>query len=95
MSFNPPDNGDESGCLSSGWQYNSGSDYTSGEFLSVAPVYSFTWDTRHADVSGLGGVQDDIQVRFKVRNTVTQDVDTYDIDSQEYLTSESFTVNNP
>jgi hypothetical protein len=93
--FNPPINGDSSGCLSPGWQDNSVSNYTAGETLSAAPQYSFTWDTLHADVSGLGGLQNDIQIRFKVRNTVTQGIDTYYIDSQEYVTSESFTVNNP
>jgi hypothetical protein len=96
FSFNPPLNGDSSGCLSSGWQDNSGSNYTSGETLGAAPQYSFTWDTLHADVGGdlTGVLNNDVQIRFKVRNTVTQDVDTYYIDSLEYLTSESFTVDN-
>jgi hypothetical protein len=94
--FNAPLNGDSSGCLSFGWQDDSGSNYTSGEFLSAAPGYSFTWDTLHADMGGdlTGVLNNDVQVRFKVRNTVTQDVDTYYIDSREHLTSESFTVDN-
>ena len=94
--FNAPLNGDSSGCLSPGWQDNSGSNYTTGETYGVASAYSFTWDTLHPEMAGdlTGVLNNNVQIRFKVRNTVTQDVDTYYIDSRESLTSESFTVDN-
>ena len=93
--FNAPTNADSSGCLSSGWTDNSGSNYTAAESFADATAYSFTFDTDHADVTGLDSVdQNDVQIKFTLRNTLTQDATTYYVDSREEAVSASFTVDN-
>ncbi len=81
-----PTGGDGSGSLSSGWTNNSGSNYTSAVDFT-GPVYSFTFNTKHADVSGINGTdQDDIRIRFTVNDGV--------LDSTSPAASENFTVDD-
>jgi len=84
--WNAPNNGDASLSLSSGWTNNSGSNYTSAVDFT-GPVYSFTFNTKHADVSGINGTdQDDIRIRFTVNDGA--------LDSTSPAASENFTVDD-
>ena len=90
-----PTNGDASGCLSGGWPDNSGSNYTAAADFAGAPAYGFTWNTLHADVSGHFPPSPTVRIRFEIKDTVTQGMDTYYLDSVSFVTSEGFTVSNP
>lgn len=85
-----PDNGDTSAALSANWNDNGGGGWTTDITLAAAPAHSFTFNTKHADVTAvqaLDGVdQSDIQIRF-VLNDGT-------VDSVNPVTSESFRVDN-
>jgi hypothetical protein len=96
LSFQAPANGDESESLSAGWKDNGGSGYEAGLTFADAPGYSFNWDTLHADTAAdfAGQLHNNVQVRFRVRNSATQDVTTYLLDSVSFVTSENFTVDN-
>lgn len=84
--WNPPTNNDASGSLSTGWTNNSGSNYTSAADFS-GPVYSFTFNTKHADVSGINNTdQNDIRIRFTVNDGVA--------DSALPATSDYFAVDD-
>ena len=68
-SWSAPSSGDSSTCLSSGWKNNGGSKYSSAPTFATAPVHSFTFDTKHADVIGLNETdQGDVRVRFTVHD---------------------------
>ena len=80
--FNAPTNGDASLALSSNWSNNS---YLSATDFS-GTTYSFTFNTKHADVIGFAGVdQSDVMIRFKVNDGA--------VDSG-FVTSDAFRVNN-
>jgi CSLREA domain-containing protein len=86
--WNAPTNGDASESLSTNWTDSDGggTGYTSATDWS-GTVHSFTFDTKHADVSGMDGVdQSDVQIRF----TLNDGTD----DSASPVTSESFQVDN-
>ena len=79
-------------CLSGSYWSSS---YTGASTFAGASDMTFTFDTTCVGLTGLDGVaQDDVQIRFKVKDTITQDDDTWYISSEEYATSESFTVDN-
>jgi hypothetical protein len=82
-----PTNGDNSGSLSTGWGNNNVSGYSSAPSFASAQDHSFTFATKHPDVSGLNGVdQSDVRVRFTINDG------TYD--SVLPVSSESFRVDN-
>jgi hypothetical protein len=55
--------------LSSGWKNNGGSTYSSAPTFANAPEHSFTFDTKHTDVTGLNGTdQGDVRIRFTVHD---------------------------
>jgi hypothetical protein len=82
-----PSNGDTSGSLSSGWHNNGGSAYSSAPTFASAQDHSFTFTTKHPEVSGLNGVdQSDVRVRFTVNDG------TYD--SVLPVASQNFRVDN-
>jgi hypothetical protein len=82
-----PTNGDSSGSLSNGWGNNNGSGYTSAPTFAGAQDHTFTFATKHADVSGLNGVdQSDVRVRFTINDG------TYN--SVLPIASEDFRVDN-
>ncbi|MCK9555386.1 Ig-like domain-containing protein [bacterium] len=93
--WNAPVNGDASACLTGYWQaddqdYN-GPFYEGATLFSNASEYSFTWNTKHADLSGLDNVdQDDIKIRFKIKDWNTQGVFPNDV--KYYLYSKAYTV---
>jgi hypothetical protein len=82
-----PSNGDSSASLGGGWPDNGGTDYSSGTDWS-GTIHSFTFDTKHADVSAdFNGVdQSDVQIRFRVNDGLE--------DSAAYATSENFQVDH-
>ena len=83
--WNAPTNGDVSLSLATNWE-NNGSSYTSAADWT-GTVHSFTFDTDHADVTGISGTdQSDIQVRFTVNDSA--------LDSAAPATSESFQVDD-
>jgi hypothetical protein len=85
--WSAPTNGDSSGCLSSGWQDKGGAKYSSATSFNDAEVHSYTFNTKHQDVTGLEGEdQSDVQIRFTVNDG------TYD--SLSPVTSEDFRVDN-
>jgi len=85
--WSTPTGGDTSGCLSNGWLDNSGSRYTSGGNFDAAEEHSFTFNTKHGDVTGLDGEdQSDVQIRFTVNDGA--------YDSVSPVTSEDFPVDN-
>ncbi|MBW2339730.1 MAG: fibronectin type III domain-containing protein [Deltaproteobacteria bacterium] len=85
--WNAPTNGDTSGSLSAGWQNNTGSKYSSAPAFSSAQDHSFTFNTRHQDVTGLNEIdQSDVRVRFTINN------ETYN--SIVPVTSENFRADN-
>lgn len=85
-SWAAPTNGDVSGSLSAGWTNNSGVNYTSALDFT-GPVYSFTFNTKHADVSGINGTdQSDIRIRFTVNDGT--------IDSASPAQSDNFSVDD-
>ncbi|MBF0431516.1 MAG: hypothetical protein HQK83_09570 [Fibrobacteria bacterium] len=68
-SWNAPTNSDVSEALSTNWESNS---YTSAASFGAASEFNFTFNTKHADLSGLNGVdQSDVQVRFTVNDATT------------------------
>jgi len=82
-----PSNGDSSTSLSTGWKNNNGSGYSSAATFGSAQDHAFTFSTKHADVTGLNGVdQSDVRVRFIINDG------TYD--SMQPAASESFRVDN-
>jgi len=82
-----PTNGDSSGSLSTGWRNNNGSEYSSAPTFASAQDHTFTFTTKHPDVSGLNGAdQSDVRVRFTIND------ETYD--SVLPVTSENFRVDN-
>jgi hypothetical protein len=82
-----PTNGDTSGSLSTGWGNNNGSGYSSAPTFAGAQDHTFTFTTKHPEVSGLNGVdQSDVRVRFMINDG------TYD--SVLPVTSENFRVDN-
>jgi len=82
-----PANGDASNSLSSGWLNNSGAGYTSASSFASAQDHSFTFATKHPDVTGLDGAdQSDVRVRFTINDG------TYD--SVLPATSGAFQVDN-
>ena len=83
-SWNAPTNGDTSTSLSTNWEDN-GTSYSSAAGWS-GTVHNFTFDTDHADSSGMAGVdQSDIQIRFIVNDGTIDSAAT---------TSQNFRVNN-
>ena len=81
-----PTNGDVSGSLSAGWTNNSSLNYTSALDFS-GPVYTFTFNTKHADVSGINGTdQSDIRIRFTVNDGA--------LDSAAPAQSDNFSVDD-
>jgi hypothetical protein len=85
--WNAPTNGDTSGSLSAGWQNNTGSKYSSAPAFASAQDHSVTLNTRHQDVIGLNGVdQNDVRVRFTINDG------TYN--SLVPVTSENFQADN-
>ena len=86
-SWNAPTNGDASGSLSTNWDDNGGSGWTTATTFGAATAHSFTFNTKHADVSGIDGTdQSDIQVRFTLNDG--------GIDSANPATSEDFQVDD-
>ncbi|MEW6219696.1 MAG: Calx-beta domain-containing protein [Thermodesulfobacteriota bacterium] len=86
-SWSAPTNGDNSAALSTNWDDNGGAGWSTATTFGAATAHSFTFNTRHADVTGLDGVdQADVQVRFLLRDGVA--------DSASPATSESFPVDN-
>ncbi len=82
-----PTNGDSSQCLNSGWQNNGGSKYSSAASFDGAEEHSFTFSTKHGDVTGLDGEdQSDVRVRFTINDG--------SYDSLSPVTSENFRVDN-
>jgi len=85
--WNAPINGDTSGSLSASWQNNTGSKYSSAPAFPSAQDHSFTFNTRHQDVTGLNGIdQNDVRVRFTINDG------TYN--SIVPVTSQNFRVDN-
>ena len=67
--WNTPVHGDSSGSLSAGWQDNTGPKYSSAPAFPSAQDHSFTFNTRHQDVTGLNGIdQNDVRVRFTIND---------------------------
>ncbi len=84
--WSAPTGGDASGSLSTGWTNNNGSNYSSAVDFS-GTVYSFTFNTKHADVSGINGTdQSDIRIRFTVNDG--------SLDSTLPATSDNFQVDD-
>ncbi|MFC1637538.1 Ig-like domain-containing protein [Candidatus Margulisiibacteriota bacterium] len=84
--WSAPTGGDASGSLSTGWANNGGLNYTSAADFS-GPVYSFTFNTKHGDVSGINGTdQNDIRIRFTVNDGA--------LDSTLPATSDNFSVDD-
>ncbi len=78
--------GDSSGALSAGWTDNNGAGYASAADWT-GTVYSFTFNTKHTDLSGLDDVdQSDVRIRFTVNDSMDN--------SAQPATSESFQVDN-
>ena len=85
--WNVPTDGDSSQCLSSGWQDNDGDHYSSAADFDGAEEHSFTFNTKHGDVTGLNGTeQSDVRVRFTVSDG--------SYNSLSPVTSENFLVDN-
>ncbi len=85
--WNAPTNADASASLSTNWDDNGGSNWSTAATFGAATAHSFTFNTQHADTSGLAGVdQSDVQLRFKLNDGTN--------DSTSYATSESFQVDN-
>ena len=84
--WNAPSNGDNSGCLSSGWSDNAGARYSSATDWS-GPVHSISLDTQHDDLTGVDGLdQSDVRIRFWINDGFE--------DSDAPVTSENFQVDN-
>ncbi|MBF0433552.1 MAG: hypothetical protein HQK83_19900, partial [Fibrobacteria bacterium] len=67
--WSAPTNADASEALSTNWESNS---YTSAATFGDASSFSFTFNTKHADVTGLNGIaQTDVQIRFTVNDATT------------------------
>ncbi|UCG66877.1 MAG: fibronectin type III domain-containing protein [Deltaproteobacteria bacterium] len=85
--WNAPINGDSSSSLSAGWRDNTSSKYSSAPAFPGAQDHSVTCNTRHQDVTGLNGIdQNDVRVRFTINDG------TYN--SLMPVTSENFRVDN-
>ena len=85
--WNAPTDGDSSKSLSSGWQDNDGDHYSSAADFDGAEEHSFTFTTKHGDVTGLNGTeQSDVRVRFTVSDG--------SYDSLLPVASENFLVDN-
>ena len=85
-----PNNGDVSAALSASWGDNGGAGWTTNITLALASTHSFTFDTKHADITAvqsLDGIdQSDLQIRFVLNDG--------NVDSANASTSESFRVDN-
>jgi len=67
--WNAPTNGDASASLSTNWNNNGGGGWTTATTFAAAAAHSFTFNTKHADVSGINGTdQSDIRVRFTLND---------------------------
>ncbi|MFC1587309.1 DUF2341 domain-containing protein [Planctomycetota bacterium] len=87
FSFNPPAAGDSSLALGATWPDNSGAQFASGLTFPGSAPHSFTFNTQHADIAGMAGVdQNDVQVQFMLG-------DAFD-PSPDPVISESFRVDN-
>ena len=85
--WNVPVNGDNSLSLSNGWKDNNTSSYSSATDYNSAEAHSFTFNTRHQDVTGLDGNElSEIRVRFKVNDGTN--------DSLAYVVTDNFSVDN-
>jgi len=72
--WNAPTNADTSLALSANWDDN-GSAWSSATTFAAATAHSFTFNTQHADVTGLAGIdQADVQVRFTVNDGTVDSV---------------------
>ena len=85
--WNAPTNADASAALSADWTNNGGPGWTTATTFGAATAHSFTCNTKHADLSGLNGVdQADVQVRFLLNDGT--------VDSAAAATSQSFQVDD-
>ncbi|MCK5082737.1 MAG: hypothetical protein KAR31_07500, partial [Candidatus Omnitrophica bacterium] len=91
-----PANGDATGySLAGGWPDNSTASYIGAPAFGNATAYNFTWNTQHADLAGLNNdEQADVQIRFLVKDTITQGAETWYLDSQSSAVSADFIVDN-
>ncbi|GEM_PF-3649069 len=96
--WSAPTNGDSSASLNGGnyisgissplvnWRANNSS-YASATSFSTATAYTFHWNTKHADVSGITGTaQTDIRVRFTANDGT--------VNSSSPGTADNFAVDN-
>ena len=86
-----PQNEDNSECLNQAqdptWPDNDGARYASAADFDSAEEHSFTFTTKHADVTGLDNVeQDDVRIRFMINDGTD--------DSPSPVTSVNFRVDN-
>ncbi|MDH4101234.1 MAG: right-handed parallel beta-helix repeat-containing protein, partial [Nitrospirota bacterium] len=73
--WNAPTYGDWSGALQTTWSDNGGARWTTATTLGAATAHSFTFNTKHADVTGLDGVdQSDVRIRFTLYDGVNSSV---------------------
>ena len=73
--------------LSAGWADNGGGGYATEATFGAAVEHTFTFNTQHGDLVGLGGIdQTDVRVRFRLNDGNS--------DSAQPLTSVNFTVDN-
>ncbi len=87
VAWNAPTNADASASLSTDWDDDGGSGWSTAATFGAASFHSFTFNTKHADTSGLDGVdQTDVQVRFKLNDGK--------VDSASYVTSEDVAVDD-
>ena len=67
-----PNNADASAALSANWNDNGGAGWSAATDFGSAAAHSFTFDTRHADVTAVQSLdnvdQNDIQVRFTLND---------------------------
>ena len=86
-SWNAPTNADASASLSANWDDNGGGGFTSASTFGAATAHNFTFNTKHADVTGLTGIdQSDVRIRFTLNDGT--------VDSLLPATSENFQVDN-
>ncbi len=85
--WDAPADGNGSVALGIGWRDNNGESYRSGLTFAEAPVHAFTLNTRHPDVIGLDGTdQEDVRIRLSITNGI--------FDSLAPVVSEPFRVDN-
>ena len=90
-----PNNGDASTALSTSWNDNGGAGWTSATTFAAASAHSFTFNTRHPDVTAARSLdnvdQSDIQIRFTVNDGT---VDSVNPTASENVQVDNFTPNN-